>query len=634
VQPRHTKAGACFVFLLGIMACGGAFPVEGSASTTHATLPAKTPKSRTYEISDKDIDEIVREVSVARQLSPTRPVAVERLDPKRFKAKLAHGPSARDDEEGLTADAAFLLGFDFLPEPDKRAQVASTEDVLKEQVAGFYDHSLDRIFVPSVTLRTEDDLLEQRGVLAHEIQHALQAQCLPAFKKDSSHETSDEWLAHLALLEGDAMVAMGSALGAEAGAPVGRTLRRIVEATKRVPLATVTRGEEHASNLDRALDVTRQRLLFPYREGMLFVSDVYRAGGFPLVDKIYSAPPTSTAQILHPQKYLGNEQPRRIADPKPPPGYSKAVVDTLGELDTKILLSRCLDATVAETAASGWAGSRFGVFVGPDRHLAVAWVSAWDTEQDARELEAALRQSEACWHDNALGLRAGDYVIDAQFRVERRGDIVAFLRGYGGAGQAAQLSRLFSLVGPKTRSQPLTDLKIPPRVPLPEPKPGRLEGDVYENEWLGITGRVAPGMRATAGGKNVDLIVERSDVLIRGGLAYSQRLANDEQNERTFHEVEEAFAEEAAKLGQQAEVIRGGRVDTALGSGVERTWRVAGTPVEERVVLIPICAGTGSIAFLQIYGDPYARSVLDAWLGSFRWLHGRNLVACDYLDPK
>jgi hypothetical protein len=625
--------GGTILFVFTAVACGGVPPVH--STTTGARLaPEKATTAKAYEITDADVDEIVREVSVARQLAPTHPVAVERLDPKRFRERVANGAGAADEPSpaGLSPDDAFLLGFDFMPQPDKRAHVATTEEVLKEQVAGFYDSKLDRIFVPTVKLKSKDDLLEQRAVLAHEIQHALQSQRLRAFNHPA-HETSDEALARLALFEGDAMVAMGSALGAEDGAPVGRTLRRIVEETKRVPLSTVTRGE-HAQKLDQALDLTRQRLLFPYREGMLFVSDVYRAGGFPLVDKIYAAPPTSTAQVLHPEKYLANVEPRGIKDPKTPPGYSRAVVDTLGELDTRILLSRCLAPAVAETAAAGWAGGRFGVFVGPERKLALAWVSAWDSEQDARELEDALKQSEACWHDNALGLSNNDYVIGSEFRVQRRGDLVAFVRGVPPSVQNEELRSLFSLVGPRPKAVPLTRLSIPRRVPLPEPKPGRLRGDVYENEWLGITGRVAPGMQASAGGKDLDFVVERPDVLIRGGLAFSLRIANDEQNERTFREVEQSFAEEAGRIGQEVEVIRGGHVDTVLGSGVERTWRIAGTLVEQRIVLVPICAGTGSIAFIQVYGDPYARSVLDGWMSSFRWLHGRNLVACDYLDPK
>ncbi|AUX40070.1 uncharacterized protein SOCE26_014660 [Sorangium cellulosum] len=54
------------------------------------------------------------------------------------------------------------------------------------------------------------------------------------------------------------------------------------------------------------------------------------------------------------------------------------------------------------------------MFVGPDRRLATAWISAWDTEKDAEELEATLGQGAACWRENALGLGRGDYTIGAK----------------------------------------------------------------------------------------------------------------------------------------------------------------------------------------------------------------------------
>ncbi len=629
-MTRRLPRVAAGIAIAVLTACGGGVPASRNPAPGVSAKGAAP--GRTYELSDTAVDDIVRDVSVGRQLSPTRPVSIVRLDRAAFTKQLFSDEDTPEPQGTLTANSAFLLGFDFMPAPDKRAHVATTEDVLKEQVSGFYDPARDKVFLPNIALHSEEDLLEQRAVLAHEVQHALQHQRLKV-PKTSAQQTSDEALAHLALLEGDAMVAMGAALGTEAGSPVGRTLRRIVEATSRVRLSTVTRGER-STQLDHALDVTKRRLLFPYEQGMLFVSDVYRAGGFPLVDKIYDAPPSSTAQILHPEKYLANEQPRHVASPKPPPGFEVAATDTLGELDTRILLSRCLDPAVAEAAATGWAGGRFGVFVGPARELAVAWVSAWDTEQDAREMEAALAHSDGCWHDNALGLTSNDYVIGSRTRVERRGELVAFVRGIPTDAEDSVLRGLFPLVGPRVHGKPLTDLKIPPRVVLPEPKPGLLHGDVYVNEWLGLTGRVVPGMTPRIGGKDIDFMVERSDVLVRGGLAISLRVATEQQNERTFQEVQDGFALEAARVGQRAERLGGGPVDTALGAGIERTWRVVGTAVEERVVLIPICAGTGSVAFIQVYGDAYARSVLDGWVDSFRWLHGRNLVACDYLDPK
>lgn len=602
----------------------------GPRPTASRPAPEASPPSPAFALEDRDIDGVIRLVSAARQLQPKRPIDVVRLDQARFVQRLLGGRAAQKEPgDALTPEAAFLLGFDFLPEPSKRAGIATIQDVLKEQVVGFYDRSQDRVFIPDVRLGSAVELLEQRGVLAHEAHHALQAQ---HFAKASKPASSDESVAQLALIEGDAMVAMGAWLGAEAGAPVGRTLRRIVEVTKRVPLATVTRGDDR-KKLDHALDLTRKQLEFPYREGMLLVSDVYRTGGFPLVDRMYASYPRSTEQVIHPEKYLAGELPRPVADPRPPPGYAKSVADTLGELDTRTLFERCLDAQAAERAASGWAGDRYGVFVSPQKRLATAWISAWDTDRDAEEVEAALAKSAGCWHDNALGGRGQEYTIGAGIHVQRRGKLVAFLRGYPRGAEGAAANELYALVGPEPAPKPLTDRKIPPRVDLPEPAPGRIEGDVYRNDWIGVVGRVPAGMAGRVG-SGIDFIVERTDVLVRGGLSVSTRITNDEQNEKTFREVQDAFVEEVSKNAMAVERLGGGPSQTALGAAVERTWRITGTMVELRLVLVPICAGTGSIVFIQVYGDPYARSVLDGWMGSFRWIQGRNIRACDFLDPK
>jgi hypothetical protein len=623
---RRWLAGAVFGAL--VAGCAEATVISSPPEAGRAA-PVQGP---TLVLADRDVEEVVRNTAVARQLQPKKPVTVERLGLQRFVARLM-GSRERDAEKaGLTQEAAFLLGFDFVPEPGKRAGVASVEEVLKEQVVGYYDLRAEKIFIPDVRLRSEEELLQQRAVLAHEVHHALQAQHFP---KAPEPQSSDEALAQLALVEGDAQVAMGAWLGAEAGAPVGRTLRRIVDVVKRVPLASITRGEKQKT-FDKALELTRARLEFPYRDGMLFVSDVYRAGGFPLVDKMYASPPRSTEQVLHPEKYLAGELPRPVADPKPPRGHTLSTVGTLGELDTRVLLQRCLDAGEAERAAAGWAGDRYAVMVGPERKLATAWISAWDTDQDADEAEGALRRSAACWHDNALGLSAEDFTIGADVQVKRKGKLVTFLRGFPPGERAALEQHLFGLVGPEPKPRPLSDAKIPPRARLPEPAPGRLDGDVYRNDWLGLVGRVPQGMLGQVGndGKDIEFSVERPGVLVRGGLSVSTRITSDAQNEKTFREVQEAFVAKAAQLSMQVQPLGGGPVKTALGSGTERTWRIFGTPFELRLVLLPICAGTGSIVIVQAYGDPYARSVLDGWVEAFRWQHGRNLPACDFLDPK
>ena len=72
----------------------------------------------------------------------------------------------------------------------------------------------------------------------------------------------------------------------------------------------------------------------------------------------------------------------------------------------------------------------------------------------------------------------------------------------------------------------------------------------------------------------------------------------------------------------------------SLGRGVERTWLAEGTSFEVRAVLLPICAGTGSLLFVQVHADPYARTVLDGWLHSFRWIRDANAPACRRLNWK
>ena len=322
MRAYRTLAALAALLVTG---CSGAALVMGTPEGTQQAAGAG-PTAGRFALTDHDVEEIVRDSSAARQIAPKKPVAVVRLDIQKFRERLAGGHDDKQGGDKLSQEAAFLLGFDFVPQPGKRGGIATISEVLQEQVVGYYDLTAEKVFIPDVHLKSQDELLEQEAVLAHEVHHALQAQ---HFGKPPPAQSEDESLAQLALIEGDAQVAMGAWLGARAGAPVGRTLRRIVEVTKQVPLSSVTRGEENRS-LDKALDLTRKRLEFPYRDGMLFVSDVYRAGGFPLVDKIYASPPRSTARDPPPREVprRAPPAPRRrpqasgAATPSPPPARS------------------------------------------------------------------------------------------------------------------------------------------------------------------------------------------------------------------------------------------------------------------------------------------------------------------------
>lgn len=601
--------------------CGAPKPRAAGPPTTEASQPALPA------LTQDDVQRIVASVSGARSLMLERPVQVELLTPEAYRRELSQRIDEGGEEADGTFDEAFLVGFDFLPPPDKRQGLATARDLLLEQIVAFYDLKKDAVYVPHEQPAGEREALIQRAVLAHEVHHALQAQNFTI--GDPSKLSQDAALARLALIEGDAMVAMGAYLGSELGAPVGRTLRRIREATADVPREAIARESEGAV-ADRAVDLARERLSFPYEAGMDFVADVYRAGGFPLVDQMYGRVPTTTEQILHPAKYLAGEAARPFRDLVPPSGMTLIGSDTMGELQTRILLERCKPRDVAEKSAAGWGGDRFFALGSTGGGLGIAWVSAWDSEADAIEIEAALSSATDCFADNELG----GHRISKGFRVKRRGSVTAFVRGLGPEAQDDLLTRLLDLPGPAPVAVPLTHLTIPPSVELPEPEKGKLDKGIYRNGWLGIVGRIPRGMKARVDDETLDLFIERPGVFVNGALAVSTRVVSDELNDKTFQEVERGFRRAIRKHGFTLTALGGGTVKTSLGSGIDRTWQVKGTTAQLRTILIPICAGTGSIVFTQGYSDSFAKSVLDGWVDSFRLTQGRNMIACDYLDPK
>lgn len=602
---------------LALSSCGAA-PPDRYVSPDVAPKPAAKPKKQTvYTFSMDDLTYIAGQVSAARQLSVDHTIAIVQLDReaflKEFREHLKH-----DDAERQANDA-FGRGFDL-----GQSDASEHDDLVASQLLGFYDPKKDKVFVPEVREASREKLIIDSGVVAHEIEHALQAQHFKNVRKPTS---SDEQIALLSLFEGDSQLAMAAYFGLEGGAPIGRTVRRLTDATKNVPIAALAKANQ-AGTL--ALARSQERLDFPYSEGMMFVSDLYRAGGFDLVNAAFADPPTTTEQILHPQKYLEGENGRPIREPKVPSGWTGVVTDVLGELDTRIILARCLDKATSAKASEGWSGDRFGVFKPDADHVAMAWVSAWDTEADAKEMESALNDSANCWSNGSDQTLAAN----GERVVERRGDVVVFLRGVPSTNRSTLKSDLFAAVGAKPTSKRRSSAVIPARVALPEPTKGSVSGDVYQNEWLGLVGRIPPGLTARIGEEDMDLTIDRPNTLIYGGVTISTRVSSDEQNERTFEEFRTGFNQLVEKDGLELDSHGTNSVDTPLGKGIERNWVLRGTKGGMRMILIPICIGSGSVVFIEGYGDAKAKQVLEDWRGSFRWTNGRNLKACDYLDPK
>ncbi|HVG38444.1 MAG TPA: hypothetical protein VM870_04090, partial [Pyrinomonadaceae bacterium] len=154
-------------------------------------------------------------------------------------------------------------------------------------------------------------------------------------------------------------------------------------------LATAATQSEQIENAPPALRAT---LLFPYDEGRTWAMEIYTRGGWEALSAAYKDLPQSTEQILHSEKYLSREAPVKINLPDVSaalgPQWKKIEYDVNGEWGYYLILGQYLtgDDEAAKKAASGWGGDRYALYEHPATgRLCVVHLSAWDTEQDARE---------------------------------------------------------------------------------------------------------------------------------------------------------------------------------------------------------------------------------------------------------
>jgi hypothetical protein len=249
-------------------------------------------------------------------------------------------------------------------------------DLIGSQVAGFYRPDQKTLYVVS---RSGSINGADKITFAHEYTHALQDENFPgvfAEQRDLLDQT-DQAIARAAVYEGDATLLM--------------SLWAVPNLTPAELQDVIAAGSDPESTevLARTPPILVESLLFPYNSGISFVAPRQTTGGWEAVDDLYTDLPTSTEQILHPEKYEAGEEPvavplaedfiARLGD-----GWSVQLRDTFGEFQFATWLREAgVDAAAATDAAAGWGGDRLAVATGPDGRWAVVMRSTWDSEADA-----------------------------------------------------------------------------------------------------------------------------------------------------------------------------------------------------------------------------------------------------------
>jgi len=249
--------------------------------------------------------------------------------------------------------------------------------LLSGQVIGFYDDETKRM-----TLVSDSGIgPEVRVTYAHEYTHALQDKAFRLSSLDLQAAGQDDRdLARLSLVEGDATTVM---------------LRWALDHMTPQELLGVSQGP--APDMKGIPAWMLDELQFPYTAGAQFVAQLVAAGGWSRVDVAFRAPPASTEQILHFDRYTSHQAPVTVPAPALATalgtGWREVPADTLGEAMVRIWLQGLgAAAGDAAAAADGWGGDRVVAASGPGKASAVAWRLAWDTPADARQFAAAYRQ--------------------------------------------------------------------------------------------------------------------------------------------------------------------------------------------------------------------------------------------------
>jgi hypothetical protein len=387
----------------------------GAATGSKTGLPqGVTPLSPEQE---GHVRELLKSAETHRGLTAKRPVLSGTVEEEKLKGRITEALREEMPPGQLAAIEAALEAFGLIPESLDLASYYP--ELLTSQVAGYYDPARGYLSL----VRRGGSILGPGGaekagiepqrvedmILVHELTHALQDQHfgLEAFTK--GEPISDAAAARLALVEGDATLTM---MGYLVGAPVDglpgveKLLTSLADDAG--GMSGTAMDLPGSQELSEAPAFFRDSLLFSYFQGYAFAVAVRQKGGQALLDHAFRKdPPRSTEQILHPEKWLGRrDDPVTFVWPdlaRELPGATRIAEGDLGELGIKILLREALgDAARATAAAEGWGGDRFAVYSlkkkgEKEGSRLLAWITEWDSEADAMEMEAAIRGLGAGW---------------------------------------------------------------------------------------------------------------------------------------------------------------------------------------------------------------------------------------------
>jgi hypothetical protein len=335
----------------------------------------------------KTADEMIQTVARIRGLEPKGPIlrgVKSREEISRFLNELVQKEYVQSE---LQKEGKILQKLGLIP-----ASMDFKEFLLKllgEQAEGFYDPGTKTLYIASWAPSDE-----QKPVMAHEITHALQDQYFDigkTMKEDRALGNDDRALAHEAVREGDGMAVMLNYLLE----PAQKNFAQLPD------LITVMRAQMSVSQsrnavFESAPQYIQENLLFSYGYGAAFLQKIWaRDPSWKSIDKLYQDPPSSTEQILHPEKYFAHDNPKPVQEEniaaKLGNNWRVSYKNVLGEFSLGLLMNLRFTETRARRVVNGWGGDEVLLLENAQGKDAVYVNTIWDSAGEADVFFAAMQ---------------------------------------------------------------------------------------------------------------------------------------------------------------------------------------------------------------------------------------------------
>lgn len=365
------------------------FELQNLKSGTHSVKISNF--SKTFEVEETiDLKPYMENASKLRDLEFEKNIPVEIISENELRSHVENDLE-NQYPEGFRNSKLTLSAFGLFPR--NKSLKSKLLELHTQEVTGFYIPEKDKFFI--VKHDSEKNLNEKLSdsIIIHELTHAIQDQNFNLETIPIDGNSNDDLSQSVTgLIEGGATYTQLKYVIGDQNLDI--LLEGDLGAQYRTRLNSVT-SEEKNNDIPLILE---KSLKFPYYAGTLFVSEI-KQNGWNKVNQAYSDLPSSTEQILHPEKYRENrDYPVRLELPQLEStmkgSWKPLEKNSFGEYAIGIMFLKFFRSRSARKknleARNGWDGDTYKTFLREnDNIVGLTWLSTWDSPEDAQEFHAS-----------------------------------------------------------------------------------------------------------------------------------------------------------------------------------------------------------------------------------------------------